>query len=185
VARETKPTNGPDPDPRIKAGLAVLSKANVAVLAAAAPLVLFENLELSKLAEAIKTHRIKFDKDHTYTGQMTQTQYDYITSKVNMATLEALRLAVFAVVGRVFDQIYATLKDLNEAWGKPPTAPGMYQGNGNGIPMPADCCFYDGAAHYGLSSDDCTQMQGRWLKGCVGVPPPLGPAKEPAHPGSR
>jgi hypothetical protein len=167
----TDATTAVDYDKLIREGLKVLFKGDAAVLQAAMPLAVLDNLDLSGLITGIEYFTIIVDDAHQYECWITQPQYDYLSSKENTADLEALYRAVLKVVANVYNQVAQALRDLAAAWDKPPKASVSTNKGGGGVPVPSACCILDGVPNYGMSSSDCTALQGMYRDPCSAIPP--------------
>jgi hypothetical protein len=166
----TDATTAVDNDKLIRDGLVILAKADAAVLQGALPLAVLENLDLSGLLTGIQHFTLKVDDAHQYPCWITQPQYDYLSSKENTSSLEALRRAVFKVIGNVYNQLKVALQALAAAWEKPPRHSESAKASG-GVPIPSACCILDGVPNYGMSSSDCTVLQGMYRDPCSAIPP--------------
>jgi hypothetical protein len=173
----THATTAVDYDKLICEGLKVLFKADAAVLQAAMPLAVLDNLDLSGLITGIEYFTIEVDDAHQYECWITQPQYDYLNSNENTSSLEALYRAVLKVVANVYNQVAQALRDLAAAWDKPPTASDSSK-SGGGVPVPSACCILDGVPNYGMSSSDCTALQGMYRNPCSQGQPPQEPKEQ-------
>jgi hypothetical protein len=162
------PDDRTDHKKRIHNGLLVLSRINGAVLMAAMPLVLLDDLDQADLAATIRRFKISEftdNPDHKHHVLLTPAQHDYLRG--HMKSLEDLSRAIVALIRHVSGQIRQALSVLHDAWAKLPI---VAEPKSGGVPMPTGCCWVDGMPHY-VSSADCITLQGRWLDPCERKPP--------------
>jgi hypothetical protein len=174
-----------DDDKRIRQGLKFLVKADSAVIRAALPLEILEEVP-DPLGVGQLLERVHFTVERRrYRGRMSKQQYDYLSGKTG--SLKEFADAIAKVLIGIDAQVVQALGDLSAALGAPAAMRrgAVVDGDGIGVPV-TGCCTYDtNLQKEKVSQSFCLGgLQGTWQQGpCTGIPPSA--RKKPARRGAR